>query len=292
MNYARPQQYRRLSRAGRSALVGLIVAVLGMLLLSIGFALPGGLLLALAVTIGFRAVTGCPSLGTAESALARGTRFGARWPHSSNMAGGFATRCARRAVGRSTRWRSRRTGSDSPSRPRPGCTTSASSVGCSTRQAGLVGAGGDGVGVRRFLSCAWFPRLAWSATSVVCWWSRSTDWLRSRPRTRRICDRQGSPRPTRTPFPPADQTRGPHLHSPPPRRAPLDHDPARNHDRLTTHHPSGRPAERIGRPVERDRPSVKQQLRVSRKRAEDRSRVSASDRRAHSDCRSFMSAGR
>ncbi len=55
MNYARRQQYRRLSRAGRLALAGLTVALLGMLLLSIGFALPGGLLLAPAVTIGFRA---------------------------------------------------------------------------------------------------------------------------------------------------------------------------------------------------------------------------------------------
>jgi Nuclease-related domain len=55
MNYARRQQHRRLSRAGRSALAGVSVALLGMLLLSIGFALPGGLLLGLAVTVGFRA---------------------------------------------------------------------------------------------------------------------------------------------------------------------------------------------------------------------------------------------
>jgi hypothetical protein len=55
MNYVRRQQYRRLSRAGRLALAGLTVALLGVLLLSIGFALLGGLLLALAVTIGFRA---------------------------------------------------------------------------------------------------------------------------------------------------------------------------------------------------------------------------------------------
>jgi nuclease-like protein len=55
MNYARRQQYRRLSRAGRLAVAGVTVALLGMLLLSIGFALPGGLLLALAVTVGVRA---------------------------------------------------------------------------------------------------------------------------------------------------------------------------------------------------------------------------------------------
>jgi hypothetical protein len=55
MNYARRQQYRRLSRAGRLGLAGVTVALLAMLLLSIGFALPGGLLLALAATIGVRA---------------------------------------------------------------------------------------------------------------------------------------------------------------------------------------------------------------------------------------------
>jgi Nuclease-related domain len=55
VNYARRQQYRRLSCAGRLALAGVTVTLLAMLLLSIGFALPGGLLLVLAVTIGFRA---------------------------------------------------------------------------------------------------------------------------------------------------------------------------------------------------------------------------------------------
>ena len=70
MNNARRRRilHRRLSRAGRLALAGLTVALLGMLLLSIGFALPGGLLLALAVTIGFRApVTGCPWLRAQQS---------------------------------------------------------------------------------------------------------------------------------------------------------------------------------------------------------------------------------
>jgi hypothetical protein len=55
VNYARRQQFRRLFGAGRLALVGMTIALLGMLLLGIGFALPGWLLLAAAVTVGLRA---------------------------------------------------------------------------------------------------------------------------------------------------------------------------------------------------------------------------------------------
>ncbi len=55
MNYARCQQYRRLSRAGRLVLGGMIAALLGALLLTMGLALPGGLLLTIAVTVGLRA---------------------------------------------------------------------------------------------------------------------------------------------------------------------------------------------------------------------------------------------
>ena len=55
LNFARRQQFRRLFRAGRLGLAGITVAVLGMLLLSVGFVLPGGLLLAVGVMIGFRA---------------------------------------------------------------------------------------------------------------------------------------------------------------------------------------------------------------------------------------------
>jgi multisubunit Na+/H+ antiporter MnhB subunit len=55
LNYARRQQYRRLSRAGSLALAGVLAALLAMLLVSIGFALTGGLLLAIAVVFGIRA---------------------------------------------------------------------------------------------------------------------------------------------------------------------------------------------------------------------------------------------
>ena len=53
-------------------------------------------------------------------------------------------------------------------------TTSASSAGWSSRLGGSVVAGGGGLAAERFLFCAWFGRRAWSATSKVCWWSRST----------------------------------------------------------------------------------------------------------------------
>jgi hypothetical protein len=55
VNYARRQQFHRLSRAGQLALTGIAAAVLGMLLLSIGLALPGGLPLGVAVVVGLRA---------------------------------------------------------------------------------------------------------------------------------------------------------------------------------------------------------------------------------------------
>lgn len=55
LNYARRQQYRRLSRAGRLGFAGLTAGLLGTRLISIGFALPGWLLLAVAVIAGLRA---------------------------------------------------------------------------------------------------------------------------------------------------------------------------------------------------------------------------------------------
>jgi Nuclease-related domain len=55
VNYARRQQFRRLARAGQLALTGIAAAILGMLLMSTGFALPGGLLVGAAVVVGFQA---------------------------------------------------------------------------------------------------------------------------------------------------------------------------------------------------------------------------------------------
>jgi Nuclease-related domain len=55
VNHARRQQYRRLSRAGRLGLTRTAAAGLGLFAVSTGAAVPGALLLALAVTLGFRA---------------------------------------------------------------------------------------------------------------------------------------------------------------------------------------------------------------------------------------------
>lgn len=55
LNYARRQQYSQLARAGGTALASLAAAFLGLLLVSIGVGLPGGLLLGAAVALGLRA---------------------------------------------------------------------------------------------------------------------------------------------------------------------------------------------------------------------------------------------
>lgn len=54
MNYPRRQKYRRASHAGRLALTSLPAATLGLYLVAIGAAVPGGLLLALGVVLGLR----------------------------------------------------------------------------------------------------------------------------------------------------------------------------------------------------------------------------------------------
>ena len=70
MNYPRRQQYRRLSRAVRAALAGVAAAFLGLLLVSVGFGLSGGLFLGAAVVLGIRA--------RRWLSLARRSRVGAR----------------------------------------------------------------------------------------------------------------------------------------------------------------------------------------------------------------------
>jgi hypothetical protein len=55
VNQARRQQHRRLSRAGRLGLTGTAAPVLGLLAVTAGAALPGVVLLAVAVIVGLRA---------------------------------------------------------------------------------------------------------------------------------------------------------------------------------------------------------------------------------------------
>ncbi len=70
MNYARRQQYRRLSHAGRAALGSLVAGVLGLVVASAGSAALGGLLVLTAVGLGFYA--------RRWLSLARRSRVGAR----------------------------------------------------------------------------------------------------------------------------------------------------------------------------------------------------------------------
>ena len=53
MNYARRQQYRRLSRAGKAALGSVVVVLLGLSVAIVGAAALGGLLVLTAVGLGF-----------------------------------------------------------------------------------------------------------------------------------------------------------------------------------------------------------------------------------------------
>ena len=168
MNYARRQQYRRLSRAGRSTLAGATLAVLGMLLLSIGFALPGGLLLALAVTIGFRtrywlslagrSRVGAHSEDEVRRALAPLEQHGWRLRHALRWQGGGdidSVAIAPNGVGFAIETKTRM---------------------YDERHLGRVLEQASWLGRRRRRWCsrgalpvlAWFVRPEWSATSTVC----------------------------------------------------------------------------------------------------------------------------
>jgi uncharacterized protein YidB (DUF937 family) len=70
VNYARRQQYRRLSHAGRAALGSVVAGLLGLVVASAGAAALGGLLFLMAVGLGFYA--------RHWLSLARRSRVGAR----------------------------------------------------------------------------------------------------------------------------------------------------------------------------------------------------------------------
>ena len=55
MNYARRQQYRRLSHAGRAAVEGVVVGLFGLTVAIAGAAVLGGRLILAAVGLGFYA---------------------------------------------------------------------------------------------------------------------------------------------------------------------------------------------------------------------------------------------
>ena len=159
MNYARRQQYRRLSHAGKAGLGSVIAALFGLVIASAEAAALAGLLLLAAVGLGLyarhwlsldgRSRVGARSEDEVQRVLAPLEAEGWR----------LGTRCRGRAGEISTRWRSPRPAWRSRSRPRPGPTTSVISFVCATRRRGCGGAGEDGpaAGRRRPVPCpnAW-----------------------------------------------------------------------------------------------------------------------------------------
>ena len=117
MNYARRQQYRRFSHAGKAGLGSVVAALFGLVIASAGAAALAGLLLLAAVGLGLYA--------RYWLSLAGRSRVGARSEDEVQRAlapsrGGGLAACGIRCRGRvgetSTRWRSRRPGSRSRSR--------------------------------------------------------------------------------------------------------------------------------------------------------------------------------
>ena len=106
MNYARRQQYRRLSHAGKAGLGGVIAALLGLVTASAGAAPLAGPLLLAAVGLGLYA--------RHWLSLAGRSRVGARSEDEvqralvplRRRAGGVGTPCPGKAGETSTRWRS------------------------------------------------------------------------------------------------------------------------------------------------------------------------------------------
>jgi len=173
MNYARRQQYRWLLRAGEAAAGGTIVALLGVVAASVGAAYLAAALVLTAVALGLysrhwislarRSAVGARSEDAVQGALAPLQTEGWRLRHSPPWQG----------QGDIDSWRSHRPGSRSRSRPRPGRTTGAISLGCASRWPGSHGAGEDGHATAPSASCASSVRAASSASSMTFWWSRS-----------------------------------------------------------------------------------------------------------------------
>ena len=92
MNYARRQQYRRLSQAGHAGLWSALVATLGIGATVAGAASLGALLLLVAMASDSAPATGFRWPAAAASVPGRRTRSGACSSRSKRRAGGFATR--------------------------------------------------------------------------------------------------------------------------------------------------------------------------------------------------------
>jgi hypothetical protein len=174
VNYARRQQYRRLSHVGKAGLGSVIAALFGLVAASAGALALAELLLLAAVGLGMyarhwlslasRSRVGARSEDEVQRALAPLERRG----------GGFGTRCHGKARETSTRWRSRPPASPSRSRLRPGRTTVAISLGCVNRRHVSRGAGEDGRETVPSQSRAMSGCGASSGSSTTSLWCPST----------------------------------------------------------------------------------------------------------------------
>ena len=174
VNYARRQQYRRLSPAGPAAAGAAAVAMLGLWLASMGVTSIAGLLLLLAIGLGLyarhwlvlagRSRVGARSEDEVQRALARLETEGWRLRHSLPWRGrGDIDSVAIPPPA----WPSR-------SRPRPRPTRTDTLLRCANRRHGYRVAGGDGASAVRCRSCALLDVAGWSLSRPECWWCRST----------------------------------------------------------------------------------------------------------------------
>jgi hypothetical protein len=172
VNYARRQQYRRLSHAGKTALGIVVAGLLGLAVAIAGAAALGGVLLLTAVGLGFyarhwlslagRSRVGARSEDEVQRALAPLQAEGWRLRHSLAWRGrGDIDSVAVAPTGVAI------------ARRRPGPTTRVTSPACTSRRSGCPGAGEDGAATACSPSSALSECVASSAARTTSWWSRS-----------------------------------------------------------------------------------------------------------------------
>ena len=164
MNYARRQQYRRLSRAGPAAAGAAAVAMLGLWLASVGARSIAGLLLLLAIGLGLharhwlvlagRSRVGARSEDEVQRALARLEHEGWRLRHSLPWRGRGDIDSVAIAP----------TGVAFAIETKPERSTRVIWRACERWHCGFTVAGGGGLGAGRFRSCASSAPEVWSVS--------------------------------------------------------------------------------------------------------------------------------
>jgi hypothetical protein len=182
LNYARRQQYHRLSRAGAAAVASVAAALLALVLASVGAISLAGLLLLTAVPSASTRATGSVWPVAAGWARSRRTRCAVFSLRLRRRGGGSDTGSGGTAGETSTQLRSRPAGSASRSKRRRGATTIAISCGCASRPRGCPVAGEGGAGAARCqLLCVVRDRgvQRWEQGALVVSIDRLTSTLQS-----------------------------------------------------------------------------------------------------------------